>query len=512
MKKHLLAVLSFTAVLAASCYKDLSTEKTTVIPDIRIEVEGVPDTLNVLFGDELEIKPTITKADRTDEDFTYLWEMDVQAGRSADRLELGDEKDLVYQVGNTPSQEDYILSLTVKDKIDGMGRIKKWHVFVSNSLGEGLIVAYTRDGGKTSDIDFASNKAITYGVKSIKATYVRKIYSLSNDGPLQGRINVLSLQAASNGATFNQDNVLVGTDDHFWRLDPASYKMRDGDAEMFNQYLEDSYGADYLSHLAYYSDVMIVRGSVYCCMSLLENKYSKILYKNPLTDKNISCHPESQGRIGFFDPATGKFHGANGAINQGAIPSQVSNPPVDFSTEGCEAIAAGPSKNLMSSFLIKDASGVYHLAQFDLLQPSVGGCYTVESVPDIDKAVTFATCDNCQLVYYATPDQGYVIVVSGNKTTTRKLNFTPDNADEKITKIQHYQQGWWGTRQIYEGDYQFPLETNRLQLLIVTYNEKTGEGKIYLRPFNVSTGLLTMTTNGTLSGFGEITAVTATFK
>ena len=44
------------------------------------------------------------------------------------------------------------------------------------------------------------------------------------------------------------------------------------------------------------------------------------------------------------------------------------------------------------------------------------------------------------------------------------------------------------------------------------YNEKTGEGKIYLRPFNVSTGLFTSKNNGTYGGFGEITAICPTFR
>ena len=49
-------------------------------------------------------------------------------------------------------------------------------------------------------------------------------------------------------------------------------------------------------------------------------------------------------------------------------------------------------------------------------------------------------------------------------------------------------------------------------MIITTYDETTGEGKIYLRPFNVSTGLFTMQSNGTYGGFNEITAITPTLR
>ena len=49
-------------------------------------------------------------------------------------------------------------------------------------------------------------------------------------------------------------------------------------------------------------------------------------------------------------------------------------------------------------------------------------------------------------------------------------------------------------------------------MIITTYNDKTGEGKVYLRPFNVSTGLFTAKDNGTYGGFGEITALCPTLR
>lgn len=49
-------------------------------------------------------------------------------------------------------------------------------------------------------------------------------------------------------------------------------------------------------------------------------------------------------------------------------------------------------------------------------------------------------------------------------------------------------------------------------MVIVTYNEKTGEGKFYLRPYNVSTGLFTYKDNGSYGGFGKISSIAPLFK
>ena len=51
-----------------------------------------------------------------------------------------------------------------------------------------------------------------------------------------------------------------------------------------------------------------------------------------------------------------------------------------------------------------------------------------------------------------------------------------------------------------------------MQMMIVTHNESTGEGKIYLYSFNLSTGLFGQQANGTYGGFNEITAITTTLR
>ena len=104
------------------------------------------------------------------------------------------------------------------------------------------------------------------------------------------------------------------------------------------------------------------------------------------------------------------------------------------------------------------------------------------------------------------------IAVIGGSPIFREINWQPDDKAETITGIKFYTQGWYGAHGFDYTSYTFPLATNRMQIIIFTYNENTGEGKIYLRPFNVSTGLFTYKDNGVYGGFGRITAATTTFR
>ena len=83
--KNILILFSLCLALAG-CYKDLSTEASMTIPDIRIE--GVDSTLNIVWGQEIKMTATVTQEGRSEEDFTYLWEIDLYPGNENDRMEI----------------------------------------------------------------------------------------------------------------------------------------------------------------------------------------------------------------------------------------------------------------------------------------------------------------------------------------------------------------------------------------------------------------------------------------
>lgn len=183
-----------------------------------------------------------------------------------------------------------------------------------------------------------------------------------------------------------------------------------------------------------------------------------------------------------------------------------------FDYSGAKALGGGAMKGKMPALFIKDAAGNHYICSVDTGSSDMKTYTYPVNGEDMDAIVDVAFCDNSDLMYYATESKIYSVLISGGKATATALSWKPDSSDEKITAIRQYTQGWYGTHRYDLSNYPFQLEYNRLQLLITTYNEKTGEGKIYMRPFNVSTGRFTIKNNGTLKGFGEITAIAPTFR
>ncbi len=510
VKNTLIALLLCVALV--SCYKDLSTEASVSIPEIKIE--GVDSTLNIVWGQEIKMTAKVSQEGRGEDDFTYLWEIDLYPGNENERIELSDTKELDYKVSNSPSDKPYCLSLKVIDKQTGLSAYAVSNVYIGSSLGEGLLVAYTRDGGQTSEVDIVADPVLTYGYKD-GTRYTRELYSLSNGAPLEGKILCMSEIVCSQSSSLDLTKIIVGTDSHILSLDPLTFRLKDSDAQLFNSIKEDSFKTTALANYGAYSSIAVVNGTLYGIVDIIDNVYSKVAYSRTpssiFTDRNFGYYALDQGCLMVFNESDSKFYHIYGWGLMNSSLSELSS-SFDVNLTGAKAIGGGCLKGQMPSILLRDASANYYICAFEANSLD-GATYTYKvSGADMDNIVSVAFCDNADLMYYATSSKIYSVLITGGKATATALSWKPDSSDEKITSIRQYTQGWYGTHQYYISDYPFQNTYNRLQILITTYNEKTGEGKIYMRPFNVSTGRFTMKSNGTLSGFGEITAIAPTFR
>ncbi len=509
--KNTLAALILCLALS-SCYKDLSSEASITIPEITIE--GVDDVLNVVWGQELKLTANVTREGRSEDDFSYLWEIDLYPGSENERMEISDTKELDYKVSNAPSDKPYCLSLKVTDNQTGLSAFAVSKVYVGSSLSEGLLVAYTRDGGKTSEVDIVSDPVLTYGYTG-DARYTRGLYSLSNGAPLDGKILCMSEIVCSQSSSLDLTKIIIGTDSHILSLDPLTFKLKDTDAQLFNSIKEDSFKTVALANFGGYSSVAVVNGTLYGIVDIIDNVYSKVAYSRTpsgiFTDRNFGYYALDQGCLLVFNETDSKFYHIYGwGLMNSSLAELTSS--FDVTLTGAKAIGGGCLKGQMPSILLRAASGDHYICRFDS-SSLVGATYTYQvSGADMENIVSVAFCDNADLMYYATPSKIYSVLITGGKANVSALSWKPDSSDEKITAIRQYTQGWYGTHQYFLSEYPFQNEYNRLQILITTYNEKTGEGKIYMRPFNVSTGRFTMKSNGVLTGFGEITATAPTFR
>lgn len=526
MKKviYIFAVL----VLAVSCYKDLSTQATTVIPDILISVDGVTsDTLTFAYGETIAFDPVVSQEGYSDDVFSYSWTIDLSANDNKSRVEISDEKAIEYKIANLPSNEPYFLELTVTNNETGFVQHKYWTLYITNSLGEGLLVAHTRDGGRTSDLDLLSATPVTYGYTSSEPRYTRNLYSLVNDSPIEGKVNGMLARtatdvSAANVSSFNENMIMLALNDHIVALDPINYMVKKQDADLFNGTPKNGFSASFLSNLASYSTVAVFGGVPYGSMDMLDNCYSKLAY--PYEDAavyssaNLACAESNQGFACGFDTNHHTFLYIIGVFLTQSAFSIMEGLSFPFDINSAVPVACGAFKGHEKSFLfIFNAGGSYYATIIDA-EASTAESYELNA-PEIENAVSFAVCDNSAIFYYATESKIYSTVFSAGVATTKPLSWKAGEG-EKITGVQQYLQGWYGTNQFWKGvenssentEYPFPLSTHRLQIIITTYNESTGEGKIYLRPFNVSTGMFTFKDNGVYGGFGEITAITSTMR
>lgn len=518
--KHCLSVISALALLPvlASCYKDQSTVRGEVFPEITIT--GIEKAIFVQYGEDVTIDAHVSQIGRTDDDFEYLWEVDAIAGRidmsgEYSRVEAGTTTHFEYKVTCPPANDPYMITFTVKDKKSGIFAIAACAMYVTSALGEGLLVGYTRDGGVTSEIDLASCESLTYGYQGDGIRYTRGVHALANDGAvIDGRVNTISQFVGTNGVSYNDPRYLVGTDKHFISFDNLTFKEMARDKGNLSITGLEEFPTTLAMPYAAYCALAVIGGDIYACTSILDNVFTKVSYaikpSSVFGPENVSAGALDQCDLVVFNPDKGHFAYMLGwRTGLGGLGVYLATFP--FSLEGSTCIGCGAGKiNITATeqfhnFLIKDAKGVYRLVRVD---PRAGKNEAYELDGEgLDDVVSFIACDNADICYYATGTDIYAILITGGKALTRKVNFTPQTSGEKITKLVHYKQGWYGVSRNDLASYQFQLSTNRLQILVVTHDAATGEGKIYLRPFNVSTGLFTLKDNGVLTGFGEITAV-----
>ena len=516
MKKRILAYLLILTA-AVSCYKDLSTEAGEPLPDL--VVSGLEPELNVVFGQTINVGVTARMTGRNASDFDYLWEIDLMADSPKDRVELGREPELEYRVTNTPNNTPYCLTVTVTERQSGFTLTKNCFLHVGSSLGEGLLVAYTRDGGKTSEFDLVAAPSITYDYTG-STRYTRGIYALANNGAtFEGRVNALLETVGTDGAVHNENRIMVATDEHLTAIDPLTFVPKEQDAQLFNSTKITSFGTSTLFNCATYSTYAFIEGDVYGFITNIERLYGKVAFNRTprdffRPDNYGAVNSTSQGRWAVFDDNTGKFYGMQGyRVYNGAL--EELNTKFPFSTAGMTCKMGGALKGDCIAFLLRDEAGKYYVPIIEFSSSSAPDSYSSYELTAerLDEAVSVAFCDNGNLMYYATPDAIYAVLLMGSAPTVRKLTWKPDSADERITRIRQYTQAWYGTHQYGPTDYPFTLPANRSQLIITTHNDKTGEGKVYLRGFSVSTGLFTFTGDGgTFSGFGEITAMCTTLR
>ena len=228
MNKIIYVLLVILAGGIVSCYDDKSKDANREIPEVTITTDKT--ILEAVYGKDLVMTPEIKKGNLTNANLSYQWQVNL-VPRGSTLVEIGDAAELVYEVANEPSGNPYLLVLKVTDNDEGIDYYHRWDLYVSNSFGEGLVVAHTGDGGTTSDLSFVKAPQITYGYDG-EADYTRDVYSFANGSVIDGRVNSIVANTASNGGAYNMSRLLVGTEKEIFAL-----VILAGVTQLLNMYL-----------------------------------------------------------------------------------------------------------------------------------------------------------------------------------------------------------------------------------------------------------------------------------
>ena len=199
MKRILLYLSLYLGVFSSmtSCYDDQSSETTFTIPEIEVDTVGLNATqyvqsneyryrIDVQQFETLRLSFPVSQEGVENPDFSYEWKLSMAPEAYENKfMTIGTEKDLEYEITQSPNATPYLLWYQVTDNKTGLVKGMVWRIKVLAPFAEGMLVAHTSDGENT-DLSFVACADFTLG-HSGAPVITRNIYSAANQGaPIEG--------------------------------------------------------------------------------------------------------------------------------------------------------------------------------------------------------------------------------------------------------------------------------------------------------------------------------------
>ncbi len=540
MNKKILfhTILGCLAALAATgCYDDDSTYAEHPIGDVTVNVESVnfldetSGAIRIPALDTLDIKVSASKENDPDVELEYSWEITPVTFQTHTEI-IGNGPELSYVVhGEINPTDPYMLILTVTDKATGIKVFKQWKLFITDKYGEVLIVADTKNG-ETTDFSYVLNNRISYNIG--REGTDRNLYSAANGEGFAGLVRQMVYANTPNGGRIIY---LITEDKNLYAVNAINFSTIGSGKELF------STGADLIGDISAenldwgpYSYIYLNNnGTLYHTDTDREQKFGFVsVTGTPAYRAQGRLYPynirwvrpagtQTSTRAWFFDSAEGTIRTVTGV--SGTSPS---SKILVSGLAGCENVGGGVNNNNRLQMIIRDnAAGTWTVYTGYNGTEAVQNGDSYSPIADIDNVSAmpvrtpnnitaqseFAVCGNQPVIYYSTPSAVYAInTLSGSAVPQAEAKYSAP-AGEEITHIEIYRQSWHlKDREGFEYYYyenpipEAPL--NNKALLVTTYNQSTGEGKVRILPMeNFGSGDLDSSDQLVFDGFGRILAV-----
>ncbi|MEG0796957.1 MAG: PKD-like family lipoprotein [Odoribacter sp.] len=514
--KKLFYILIVFQLLCVGCFEDESNLNIRKINPIEIEMFG-GNQLLVKQMDTLKVEPLIYCEGVPDSELSFEW-MFMNYGTMVPRL-LDTTMYCCAQITEKPGK-NYTLRLTVTDRTTGIFRIQTYMVNVGSNFDAGLLIADTKDGGVTSDLNLVKCREFNadYALENETRDVYRNMWESVNGASFGGEI----LAAQTANAWSQNTSVTVVTTQDLYRANYKDYVWEWTGDQMF--YVKPPFSGQELQSATFAFrtnnvwEAMMVNG-LFFQRNLQNNgrQYGYPVYPSGVKEYAVSmmCLPLGTGLYPVYCyDAIGKrmlfFYNESGykPVDQLGGPFDVND------LSGYDPLFLGQSAEGMT-FMVKNRnSGAYQaLVMNVVLGADVAGAtkfaknvYDLSAASNIGDARFYALNRQGNAVYYATETAVYAGPL--DHMSDAKLRWSA-GIGETITGIRLYD--WTGGKHYYMGaeEKEDSQESADRMLLITTQNAK-GEGKVTAVPvLHQNIGQLEQNKKYqvVLEGFGKILGI-----
>jgi hypothetical protein len=513
MKRFSIISLSFIIAVSAffsACRKDDSTFATDKLPNISFG-HTLGEALTVYQFNTLQVDPEINYGGADKSKYTYTWMINPEP-RDTSFIRISEEEKLNYEVSLTPNTGTYfhILKLYVTDIDTKLQAIHYWRLTVLNNIGEGLVIATTKDNS-TTDFSHIMSPEVTTNYTDVSVK--RNILSGVNGSGINGLVKDLYFANVRGG-----NRVYALTANNMYAYNTLNYSYVGDKNDLFITPLANLNPSAF--YYCYQNDVYLGNDMIYYgwlataakigVQSLYAQPMPKIIALNANSTNTDTYDPAL--RIHYYDEKNGKFGYIQG-VSAIADKAQYFSPNVEYNGvnsgnyPGKTNVAAGISVDRGFLHVLKDkTSGAYELLVFDggvyvygdpYIAPRAIKKISLATAPEIANATQFVMLDDQNVMFYATANKIYAVIFAGTTVTIEERYTAP--AGETITTLDIYRQYGYPNQASY-------ISTNNKQLILSTYNGT--EGKVRLLPL-VNLGAGNINTSGikTFNGFDKVLSI-----
>lgn len=484
--------------LLVSCFKDDSNLEIQDIKPIVIKDFG-GNQLSITQFDTLKIEPFIYCEGVSDADLAFEWRLmnyGVIESRVIDTT--------MYCGAYIPDKasQDYTVRLKVTDRTTGIYAMKAYSLKVKSGFGPGLLVADTKDGGLTSDVNLLRCREVTYDyqMSNEDRSVGRNLWTLQNGAPFDGKIlDVRTVQRTSDPKYYG---LTVATTKGLYEASPGDYVQKDFGAGLF--FISPEFSVTEISTARLMYDLsnvehMMVNGKVTSRNLSKATKYGFTIKPAGVEEYQISmmAHQDQDpwSKATYAYDELGKrmlFFGDNTGFR---APEQSVGPFDVNDLSKYTPLFLGESKSGMDLLVKNNETGAHQVLSMNFAKYTevttknnfARKIYNLQGVPDLDKAIAYEMNPLEDVLYYATENNIYAGPMSDPSQIQQRWRVA---AGEKITGFRFYKYPKNGNMYYMKGGQHYltgddgkdKIQYSVHRLLFVATEDAGGKGKVTAIP------------------------------